>query len=409
MLAYHFPPENAIGAQRPFRFYKYAPGFGFAPVVVTAAEQSGPNPLPRVHHVADPFKTRIRSADWHVERFIRRFILPGAHGIQWANYAARVCEREIDAARESGDRVILYSTFPPLGTHIAALRVATKCSVPWVADFRDPFVTDAVRYLNSLGLRVANYLERRMMQTAALVIVNTEEAREEWTSRYPHAADKIKTIYNGFDPEANLFAPPLPPCERKVITHIGALYTGRHAGPILSSLDRLFRNSTLPPLSVSVRFIGHCEPASLIPPEVIQSGTKDGWLDFTQTHIPQAEATARAQQSHALLLVQPQSATQVPGKLFEYIRIGRPILAFIPPDSAIERILRQCGIPNTCVYTGDAPEVVDEKLLRFLEFSSGPWKPDARFERSFNAVSQTETLCSLMQEVIAPERIPQSA
>ena len=37
MFAYHFPPENAIGGVRPFRFYKYLSRQGLKCHVITAA------------------------------------------------------------------------------------------------------------------------------------------------------------------------------------------------------------------------------------------------------------------------------------------------------------------------------------------------------------------------------------
>ena len=107
-----------------------------------------------------------------------------------------------------------------------------------------------------------------------------------------------------------------------------------------------------------------------------------------------------AQQANALLLLQPQSKTQVPGKLFEYIRIGRPILAFIQKKSPIDDILSQCGIPNVCIYPEDSADYIDESLLRFLAISSGPWKPSLWFASTFNAVDQARTLCSLAEQAL---------
>src|SRR4051794_15550419 len=37
LLAYHFPPDNASGSARPFRFYKYLPEYGYEPHVITAS------------------------------------------------------------------------------------------------------------------------------------------------------------------------------------------------------------------------------------------------------------------------------------------------------------------------------------------------------------------------------------
>ena len=39
LIAYHFPPDNAIGGARPWRFYKYLKRLGYECHVLTAARQ----------------------------------------------------------------------------------------------------------------------------------------------------------------------------------------------------------------------------------------------------------------------------------------------------------------------------------------------------------------------------------
>ena len=53
LLAYHFPPDNASGSARPFRFYKYLPEYGYEPHVITASPQTGVQ-LPRVTFAVCP-------------------------------------------------------------------------------------------------------------------------------------------------------------------------------------------------------------------------------------------------------------------------------------------------------------------------------------------------------------------
>ena len=39
IIAYHFPPDAAVGALRPQKFVKYLPEFGWKPYVLTIREQ----------------------------------------------------------------------------------------------------------------------------------------------------------------------------------------------------------------------------------------------------------------------------------------------------------------------------------------------------------------------------------
>jgi hypothetical protein len=125
----------------------------------------------------------------------------------------------------------------------------------------------------------------------------------------------------------------------------------------------------------------------------------EGWLELVSERIPQREALQIARSSDGLLLLQPQSATQVPGKLFEYLQIGRPILALVPPDSPSERLLQRSGVPYRCVYHGSTPEATDDAVAGFFDLPSMAVAPNVWFEEQFNAESQTRTFHSLIQSL----------
>jgi hypothetical protein len=71
--------------------------------------------------------------------------------------------------------------------------------------------------------------------------------------------------------------------------------------------------------------------------------------------VPSANAIPRGV---SLLLVQPHTGVQVPGKLFEYVRMGRSILAFLVKGSPVERILERSGTAYTCIYPEQTPDEI---------------------------------------------------
>jgi hypothetical protein len=401
MLAYHFPPENAIGAARPYRFYKYLRQFGWSPVVITAAHQDSKNADPNVQYIPDPMVTEKGSGGWHVDRILRRFFMPGEVGMVWSGRAARFCIDRIDAAGRDGP-VVLYSTFPPLGTHLAALQVLRKRDVCWVADYRDPYAHHRERatWTTPVSVFISKNIERKMMPAAAVVIANTDTEAAIWKRRYPHLADRFHVIWNGYDPEEPLLARSLPEQKPKVILHAGALNWGRSARPVVESIDRLLRSGRLSAGSVQFKQIGPCEELAVGNPDLVERGRREGWLEIIPDYIPRPSAIQMAQNAYALFVTQPQSGTQVPGKLFEYIRIGRPLLSFIQKGSPIDRIVEACGIPSLCIYPGDSPDQVDSAVLRLLSTPSGPWKSNESFQRDFDAVRQTQTLCELIDKAL---------
>jgi hypothetical protein len=397
MFTYHFPPENAIGGMRPFRFYKYLSRKGLKCHVITAASGAA-EIIPDAESIPDPFLTGPRSdPGWQFERAVRKLVVPGVTGLRWALAASRAGQAFLRANPSA--RVVIFSTYPPLGPHLAAWRLAHLTKLPWVADFRDP-IGDSQGEWQGMPRRsmiVADYLERKSMRDARAVVANTDGAAERLTRMYPAWSDKIHLIWNGFDPEARVRPAPLSTSSRKLISYVGSLYGGRTAKPLIESIARLIDCGRLRPEAILLRLVGSINPDFLPGPELMQKAARQGWLELITEPVPLSEAQGIAASSGATLLIQPRSTVQVPGKLFEYIQIGRPILAYLPPDSPSERILQRSGIPYRCVYAGSQQAIMDQQLAEFFEMPWGDAVPSPWFEEQFNAERQTAALQRLLE------------
>ena len=411
IFAYSFPPENMIGAARPYRFSKYLARLGYTCRVFTAADQTGRDDS-NTEYVPDPFVVSPgHGLGWQVERAIRKLFLPGELGMRWSYSASRAARAYIRA--NPGARVTLFSTSPPLGPHLAAWQLARSEGLPWIADFRDPFPDGCgSKATPLLQKRAYRWLERRIARSADAVIANTDGAMAEWRKKFPSLSGKFHLIWNGFDSEERIAALPVSHGDCRVLSHAGELYGGRNATPILESIARLIAANRLPAGSLRVRLIGPAEAESLPNQELLDRARAEGWLDLVNERIPQDEAIQIARSSDSLLLLQPQSTSQVPGKLFEYLQIGRPILAFLQPNSPSERILAQSGVPYRCVYPGNTPKEIDDTVADFFNLPSTSVTASQWFEEQFNAENQTRQLDGIIRslhEKTAPDTGPSPA
>ena len=394
VFAYHFPPDPAIGGARPYRFYKYLRRLGYRVHVITASPQ--PEANPDVEYVPDPFLSGMKDMGWQVERLVRRFLMPGVPGTRWAHSAKR---RAQDFLHKQTGRTTIFSTCPPFGTHYAAWQLARAEKLPWIADFRDPFGGISMNMVGFNGFHRVffNWIERRIVQSADLVIANTDAMTAEWKQLYASEAGKIHLIWNGFDPEEPIPPKPLPERNYQVLSHVGELYAGRTVVPVLESIDRLVNAGLLPP--IQVRVIGPAK-ASAIPDAVfVARGASAGWLDLSTESVSQQEAREISQRSDGLLLIQPQSAIQVPGKLYEYLQIGRPILAFIMRNSPIERILSKSGLLYRCVYPDSTNEERDATIAEFFGLPTDALEASDWFRQNFQAEMQARTLAGFVESL----------
>jgi glycosyltransferase involved in cell wall biosynthesis len=398
LFAYHYPPENAIGADRPFRFAKYLARLGYTCRVFTAAEQTGREDR-HVEYVPDPFFTCPRgSSEWQLERAIRKLILPGVLGTQWAYRACQAAQAFLRKHRTA--TVTVFSTFPPLGAHLAAWQLARTEHLPWIADFRDPFPDWSGHSEVHAPHRAAyRWLEHVILRRADAVVANTDGARSAWLEKFPWLDGKIQVIWNGFDSEERVGPFPIPPREYRDLTHLGHLYKERNATSVLESVARLVGAGRLLADRLRVRLIGTVEEGALPDREFLAHARNQGWLDLHTEWIGRNEALDIQRTSDGLLLLQPRSSTQVPGKLFEYLQIGRPILAFVQPDSPSERLLQRSCVPYRCVHPSSAPSQIDEAVAGFFELPSTPVAPGAWFEEQFKAESQTRILDSIIHSL----------
>src|SRR5579863_9277502 len=121
LIAYHFPPDNAIGGARPYRFYKYLKRLGYECHVLTAAKQE--TDAPDIEYVPDPLRVRPRTGiAWQAERVGWKFLLRAELTLGWS--AAVFAAGRSFLSHRKNEEITIVSTAPPVGTHLAAMRLA---------------------------------------------------------------------------------------------------------------------------------------------------------------------------------------------------------------------------------------------------------------------------------------------
>lgn len=398
ILAYYFPPENAIGADRPFRFAKYLPRFGFVPRVIAnnAGESREIDSVARVprrdrHSIALALAARAARA---VQR-----LLPYNEQLAWAPHAVAAGSRVIDT---DSARLVL-STSPPLATHLAALRLKQRLGTKWIADFRDPLMGNPCR-TRKFGKVYDGALERCIFGHADFLIANTESTAEIWRERYPQWAGKIRTIWNCFDPEEVLRPLVIPRRPQALLAHVGSIYGLRDPRPVLSAVERSIAQGWLNPAALQVLFAGPLEERlfSLADPPFSTLAAK-GCFRCENRLLSRPEARRLIAAADYLLLIDHASAeaAHVPAKLFEYIQVGRPILALTSRNSPCDQILAKAGVPYKCIYMDASAEQASACLQEFLSLPNRAVHASRWFWEQFDGTRQTETLASLFRSLLA--------
>jgi glycosyltransferase involved in cell wall biosynthesis len=358
MLTYHFPPSAASGAFRLLGFARHLPRSGWNTVVVAPpglpwepTDQSLAERVP-----AETIVCRVPYPSW-LPRVVR-WLAPFGVWLPYARAAARraVVAHLPDAVLTSG---------PPHGIHLLGRFLQKHYHLPWLADFRDPWVS-VEGFTRPAGLRerVELSFERKVMRHADAIIANTPMACELCQSAYPAATGKIVSLTNGYDPES---FPPLPVDRTSSspvrILHAGELYSGRDPRPLLDAIASIPAGS-IPPFRLE--FLGRAsyEKGADLEGEGRRRGVETlvryhGQASYHQTLSAMVEADI------LLLMDRAGRRVGVPAKLYEYLGAGRPILAMGEDDGDLAAILSTSGVPYRIVPC-DSPARIREAIVALV-------------------------------------------
>ena len=412
MLNYHFPPLGGMGSIRAQAFARLLPEFGWTPLVVTPRQGD---------HTVDPslswseervLRTHTfelsrtgraladtvaggqaeRPATWRatLSSVARRYIYrPDAH-VGWAPFALASAWRAL--RRERFDAV--FSSALPVTAHLVALRLHQLTGLPWVAEFRDLW-TDFAEYEGATPRAYRERMERRWLRAASAVVATSPTWARVFAER---GAREVAVITNGFEPAEMPRRAPEP----DLVAYLGTFYPGLQDLPTAIAAAAALRGDRRARLRF--RIIGEGTPA--LREAIAQSGLGEA-VEVTG-NLPQRVALERAAEAAVLVLAGPTSSEpltrgHIPGKVFEYLGLGRPILYCGALDSDVAGILGQAAHARL-VGTGDirgACRALDDLLG---EGASAPADVAA-----FTRRAQCERLARLLDQVTCSPRQGQSA
>jgi glycosyltransferase involved in cell wall biosynthesis len=334
-----------------------------------------------------------------VEKILRRFFFPSDEAVTWTFPALRAAQDLIE--RTPMDAVL--STVPYLHDHIVALALKRRFGIPWIADYRDPLVGNPFRTTHGLPGMVDRLFDARFFSTADLLVAVTDRIQTEWNERCPEVASKTAVIWNGYDPEEPIGPKAIPAQSYRLISHFGSFYQGRTPVPLLLAMLRLIRQGVPEAKRFKIRFVGYLDPRLLTAHgELFEELVAGGYLELVAP-VPRARALEMMMESDSLLLADNNEARMghtVPAKLFEYLRIGRPILALTVPGSMVERVLRMSGVRFVAVSDQLTTAEFDARIREFLQMPTDPAILSPQFLREFNGREQARKLAGLIDKML---------
>lgn len=357
ILAYYFPPMGLGGTQRPLKFVKYLPSFGWRPIVVTVKdvhyygrdtsllseipteagiERTGSLDPLRLAHLLGSDGQRSSDAGAKTNALLKGLLFPD-NQIGWIPFAVQRALKII--RRERVDA--LFTTFPPASGHLAGYLLHHLTGLPWIADFRDVWTGGEFdRSPTALHRAMANALQREIVGTADRLIAVTDDIADSLTALGAEPS-RLSVVPNGYDPAD--FAPlaPAPRDHRFLLVYSGTMNTARNPEPLFRAIRLLLDRRPALERLFTVRLVGAAIGVDL--PAQIRRFRLETVVDLTG-YLPHREALAQLLAADALVLLlttEASLARGVPtGKIYEYLACGKPVLGVAPPGAAGELLSR---------------------------------------------------------------------
>jgi glycosyltransferase involved in cell wall biosynthesis len=212
-----FFPDPTVSAIRMTQWCRHLARNGWKPYVLcryygyeSPAEEFADRVHPNVTlEYLDKSSTDL--SDWSTSRWriLRRFagavfahlgiasvFVPDVSILFWRRNRERILARVMEIKPD-----LIITTSPPHSNHEIGLWLAAQTGIPWVADFRDPYLLD-VRF-KPVGLGKLRQLAHRRFERSiyrrAWLITHAIPIHARWARRYyPFARDRVRVLTNGF-------------------------------------------------------------------------------------------------------------------------------------------------------------------------------------------------------------------
>jgi len=442
LISYPFPPLGAAGSLRPYRFAKYLPKFSWMPIVLTIKERKD---VPKDYALLNDFPTEVSiyrtttfdpyllykayrsdtkklarndhqlsiseaentedkggglvgSVLKKIRRFLLDLITTPDHQVFWFPFAvlkgaSLILKNNID---------VLLTTSPPHSAHLIGLALKKICRIPWIADFRDPWVENFKLRdgLPSWQSGLERRLERMVIVEADRVIANTMINRKSLLKRYPYL-DVLKfiTIPNGFE---CLSIDKKAPFDKFTVTHTGIFYPMLKPYFFFEALKKWLENKGQELRArVQVLLIGEQNHSTR---SIIKHLSLEDVVKFID-RLPQKEALKIACASDMLLIslgFDQRNAGWVPIKLYDYLYCTKPILAFLPNGEAASIIeeTKSGYIINSADFKNTI-SILDKEYQKKFGSDSEKFRLEFNVDKidRFGVEYLTKRLAMLMSEV----------
>ena len=406
LVCYYFPPLGLGGVGRPLNLIKRLPQHGWEchvltvkPVLYRAYEpelldgldgsrifRAGSYDPQRLLYLLGMRKMKAQTVSQ--ARPVAEKFFPDSK-VGWVGPAVRLGKR----LHQSHDFAAVISTSPPISAHLIGLTLGRELDLPWIADFRDfwtIYKAEEVYSDEQQRRRARQLLDQIRDRAATLTAVNRSIVEYLGVG---------EVIPNGYDPETAEYWKQAPSTDAFTIGLLGHQHDTREIEPLLKLLER-FRERC-PDGFRSLRLLQVGE----IDSQWFHSLMKERGLDMQidlRGRQSRAETIRTLSRAHLFFLgiSQKEGPGFLPGRTFELIASGRPVLAYCRPDSEVAHVVGQSA-GSLCFHDDSFDRAVDGLMTQYDQYAAGNYQyaPLSDYARQFSGDELARRYAELLDKL----------
>lgn len=368
LIAYYFPPLGGIASIRGLKYAKYLRDSGIEPIVLSVHPRflRAPKDKSLLQELPDGIeihRSKCFDLSWLMKllygfrlykavEFLRKNVFIPDLEVTWIPGAKRMIEKIMGLHPDI--RIALISA-GPFSSLFLGKYLKSKHELPYICEFRDEWTNNPervnIRYPAS-SLRRELLWEADALMSCSGMVYLTEIMKNNFISRYPFLAKRPgQVIPNGFDESdfielerENQISPRKTDStlQQFRIVYCGSFYDRRQPNKLWESLLRLHQMQKIDLNKVRFDIYGNNSKRFVLGAYADNKQISNSVV--LHPFLSHKESITEMLTADVLLLYIADginTASILTGKIFDYIRSGKPILAIIPNPGLAAEIVQK--------------------------------------------------------------------